>query len=128
MSLRYTWFWKSLAWGMLLVVATLTLTLMPQPPHIVRWLSWDKAQHSIAYAALMWTFLQAWEGSHVLRWAILLLLAGVVLEILQGLMGVRFMEYFDMLANSLGVLLGYAAWRTPLGRGFRRVEASLPGP
>ncbi len=126
MSLRYTRFWKSLAWGMLLVVAT--LTLMPQPPRIVRWLSWDKAQHSIAYAALMWTFLQAWEGSHVLRWAILLLLAGVVLEILQGLMGVRFMEYFDMLANSLGVLLGYAAWRTPLGRGFRRIEASLPGP
>ena len=126
MSLRFTWFWKSLAWGMLLVVATLTLT--PRPLRIdLPLLSWDKAQHSIAYAALMWTFLQAWEGSHVLRWAILLLLAGVVLEILQGLMGVRFMEYFDMLANSLGVLLGYAAWRTPLGRGFRRIEASLPG-
>ena len=126
-SLRYTRFWKSLAWGMLLVVATLTLT--PRPLQIdLPLLSWDKAQHSIAYAALMWTFLQAWEGSHVLRWAILLLLAGVVLEILQGLMGVRFMEYFDMLANSLGVLLGYAAWRTPLGRGFRRIEASLPGP
>ncbi len=127
MSLRYTRIWKSLAWGMLLVVATLTLT--PRPLQIdLPLLSWDKAQHSIAYAVLMWTFLQAWEGSHVPRWAILLLLAGVVLEILQGLMGVRFMEYFDMLANSLGVLLGYAAWRTPLGRGFRRIEASLPGP
>ena len=125
MSLRYAWFWKSLAWGMLLTVAI--LTLMPTPPQVkLPLLSWDKAQHSIAYAALMWTFLQAWEGSHVRRWAILLLVAGVGLEILQGLMGVRFMEYSDMLANSLGVLLGYAAWRTPLGRGFRRIETSIP--
>ena len=119
MSLRYTRFWKSLAWGMMLTVAI--LTLMPKPPRVnLPLLSWDKAQHSIAYAALMWTFLRAWEGSHVLRWAIFLLVAGVALEILQPLIGVRFMEYSDMLANSLGVLLGYAAWHTtPLGRRFR---------
>jgi hypothetical protein len=110
MSLRYTWFWKSLAWGMLLTVVT--LTLMPTLPRInLPLLSWDKAQHSIAYAALMWTFLRAWEGSHILRWAILLVAVGVGLEILQPLIGVRVMEYSDMLANSLGVLLGYAAWR-----------------
>ena len=125
-SLRYTRFWKSLAWGMLLTVAT--LTLMPMPPRVdLPLLSWDKAQHCSAYAALMWTFLQAWEGSHILRWAILLLVAGLGLEILQPLIGVRVMEYSDMLANSLGVLLGYAAWRTPLGRGFRHIETSIPG-
>ena len=112
MSLRYTWFWKSLAWGMLLTVVGLTLT--PRPPEIggLPLLSWDKAQHCIAYTALMWTFLYTWEGSHILRWAILLLVVGVGLEILQPLIGVRVMEYSDMLANSLGVLLGYAAWRT----------------
>jgi len=72
----------------------------------------------------MWTFLHAWEGSRVLRWAILLLVTGMGLEILQGLLGVRVMEYSDMLANSLGVLLGYGVWRTPLGRLFRRIEVS----
>jgi VanZ family protein len=126
MSLRYPWFWKSLAWVLLLTVAT--ATLMPSPPRIeLPLLSWDKAQHFIAYAVLMWIFLQAWEGRHTLAWAILLVTVGVGLEILQGWMGVRFMEYFDMLANSLGVLLGYLAWRTPLGRGFHRIEAGLPG-
>jgi hypothetical protein len=109
---------------MLLTVAT--LTLMPSPPRIGA-ISWDKAQHSVAYAALMWTFLQAWEGRHTLRWAILLIAVGVGLELLQGLMGVRFMEVFDMMANGLGVLLGYGAWRTPLGRGFLRIERSMPG-
>ena len=123
-SLRRPRFWKFLAWAMLLTVAT--LTLLPSAPQI-NLISWDKAQHCIAYAALMWTFLQAWEGIHILRWAILLLVVGVGLELLQGLMGVRFMEYFDMLANGLGVLLGYAVWRTPLGRGFQRVEKNIPG-
>jgi hypothetical protein len=109
---------------MLLTVAT--LTLMPSPPQ-VDLLSWDKAQHSVAYAALMWTFLQAWEGRHTLRWAILLIAVGVGLELLQGLLGGRFMEVFDMMANGLGVLLGYGAWRTPLGRGFLGIERSMPG-
>ena len=122
--MRYSWFWKLLAWGMLLTVVGLTLT--PRPPEFGRLplLSWDKAQHFIAYTALMWTFLHAWEGSHVQRWAILLLVTGVGLEILQGVIGVRVMEYSDMLANSLGVLAGYGVWRTPRGRIFRRIEAS----
>jgi len=109
-----------------MLLTVMTLTLMPSPPQIGVF-SWDKAQHTVAYTALMWTFLQAWEGRHTLRWAILLLAVGVGLELLQGLMGVRFMEYFDMMANGLGVLLGYGAWRTPLGRGFLRIEKSVPG-
>ena len=126
MNLRHTRFWKSLAWGMLLTVAI--LTLMPNPPRIdLPLLSWDLAQHCIAYAVLMWTFLLAWEGSHILRWAILLLVTGVGFEMLQSAVGGRFTEYFDMLANSLGVFLGYAAWRTPLGRGFLRIETSISG-
>ena len=49
MNLRHTRFWKSLAWGMLLTVAI--LTLMPNPPRIdLPLLSWDLAQHCIAYA------------------------------------------------------------------------------
>jgi hypothetical protein len=118
-SLRYTRLWKFLAWAMVVAVATLSLTLSPPQINLILW---DKAQHTIAYSVLMWTFLQAWEGSHVLRWVTLLLTVGVGLELLQGVMGVRLMEYFDMLANGLGVLLGYAAWRTPLGQGFRRIE------
>ena len=127
MTLRYPRFWQTLAWTLLLTVAV--LTLMPRPPRVdlIPLLSWDKAQHFIAYAVLMWTFLQAWEGRHTLRWAVLLVLAGIGLELLQGAMGVRFLEYFDMFANSVGVALGYLVWRTPLGRGFRYIEASIPG-
>ena len=110
MSVRYTWFWKSLAWGMLLTVVGLTLT--PRPPEIggLPLLSWDKAQHCIAYTALMWTFLHTWEGSHILRWAILLLVVAVGLEILHPLIRLWFMLYPFMLAFHLSVFLLYCAY------------------
>jgi hypothetical protein len=127
MTLRYPRFWQTLAWMLLLTVAV--LTLMPRPPRVdlIPLLSWDKAQHFVAYAVLMWTFLQAWEGRHVSRWVTLLVLVGVGLEMLQGAGGIRVLEYFDMFANSLGVALGYLVWRTPLGRGFHLIEASIAG-
>jgi VanZ family protein len=127
MKLVYPKFWQALAWLQLLIVAV--VTLMPEPPDLdaMPVLSWDKAQHFVAYAILMWSFLQAWEGRYVGRWVTLLVVFGVVLEFIQGIMGVRVMETFDMLANSLGVLLGYLAWLTPLGHGFRYVEGGIVG-
>lgn len=123
-SLRYPRLWKLLAWLLLLAVAT--VTLMPRPPRLdLPLLSWDKAQHFLAFAVLAWVFLQAWEGRHSLFWAVFLVVVGVGLELLQGLMGVRYMEFFDMLANSLGVLLGCLLWRTPAGQGFHFLEARL---
>lgn len=121
-SLRYPPFWKSLACVMLATVVA--LTLMPSPR--VMLLSWDKAQHCITYAVLLWTFLQAWEGRYAVRWGVAFIVTGVGLEIAQGFMGLRFMEYSDMIANSLGVLIGYAVWRTPLGQVFLRIEAIVP--
>ena len=124
MKLRYPWLWKLLAWLLLLTVAI--VTLMPPPPRLdLPLLSWAKAQHFIAYAVLAWSFLQAWEGRHTVFWILMLIVAGVLLEVLQGLMGVRIMETFDMLANSLGVLLGFVLWRTPAGQGFLFLEARL---
>jgi len=124
MSLRYPWLWKLLAW--LLLISVVALTLMPIPPSLdLPLLSWDKAQHFLAYAVLAWAFLQAWEDRHTLFWILFLVIVGVGLEVLQGLMGVRFMEFFDMFANSLGVLLGYLLWRSPAGRGFLYLDARL---
>jgi VanZ family protein len=124
MKLRRPWLWKLLAWLLLLTVAI--VTLMPRPPRLdLPLLSWDKAQHFLAYAILAWSFLQAWEGSHAVFWILFLVVVGVLLEVLQGLMGVRSMEVFDMLANSLGVLLGFLLWKTPAGRGFLFLEARL---
>lgn len=54
-----------------------------------------------------------------------LVLYGVVLEILQGLTGYRMMDGGDMLANSIGVLIGLAVWFSLLPHWFRRIESNF---
>jgi len=113
MTLRHPLFWKLLAWSLLATVVFLTLT--PRPPKVsMVLLSWDKAQHFLAYMVLTWLFAMAWEGRRLIAWMAFLLCVGVTLEWLQGAMGIRVMELWDMLANSIGVGLGWLISRTPL--------------
>ena len=95
-------FWPSvalIAWG----------ELTPLPPHLSGLLSWDKADHFIAYFGLasMATLILGLRPR--LAWAILgvILLSGV-LEILQAFAG-RDAEVLDFVANSLGAMTGTLA-------------------
>jgi len=113
-TLVFARLWRTIGWLMLGTVVALTLT--PSPPKLkLALLSWDKAQHTLAYALLAWWFLQAWVAAATRNILVGLVLLGIVLEIAQGLMGVRFMEITDMVANGIGVVVGYMLARTPLG-------------
>lgn len=101
--------------GWLLVATVIVLTLMPKPPRLPFFLlDWDKAQHLLAYAGLMFWFRQAFARRW--RWIGFLIGLGVSLEYIQGWTGFRQFDYDDMLANSLGVLAGLLLAATPLGR------------
>jgi hypothetical protein len=111
-SLTYRWLWQTIGWlGVLIIIA---LSLIPQPPSLPEPFSWDKFQHVLAYAVLMWWFRQAFTSRKL--WAYMLLLLGVGLEGLQGLTSYRSLAYGDMVANALGVGCGIALASTPLGR------------
>jgi VanZ family protein len=95
-------------WPAIAVVAWGELTPSP-PSEVSELLSWDKAQHFIAYFGLALLGVLGW--SH--RRAPLLIFAGVValggtLEILQAIVG-RDAEWGDMLANTLGATAGTLA-------------------
>lgn len=117
--LRHLRFWRAGAFAALALVVWLSLT--PAPPSPPVGLSWDKAQHALAYAFLAWWFAQAWRR-RVPAVAVLLFAAGLVLEGLQGLGGERTMSLADAAANGVGVVLGLAVVRTPLGRVFQGIE------
>ncbi len=124
MRLRHPLLWKLFAWSLLATVVFLTLT--PSPPKVsMAFLSWDKAQHCLAYMLLMWLFAMAWEGRGLVAWTLFLVCIGVTLEWLQGIMGIRVMEIWDMLANSIGVGLGWAISRTPFRRTLVWIESRL---
>ncbi len=120
--LRFHRLWQGLGWLMVCAVIWLSLTpTPPQPP--LYWLSWDKANHLIAYGTLMYWFAQAFVRHW--RWPLFLVALGLALEVLQGLGGVRSLDGFDMLANTLGVFLGYWLATTFLGRAVASVDRLL---
>jgi VanZ family protein len=97
--------WRLL--GLCLICSIVFLSLQANPMELSRVEMGDKWAHLLAYGVLM-----AWFGLIVhRRWqwlpAVLFVLLGVGLEFIQGLTGYRYFDMADMLANALGVMLGY---------------------
>lgn len=91
------------------MAAIVWLSLTPSPPKVDFEQS-DKVGHFLVYGALMawFCFLYRKTPIRVLYGAGFVAM-GVTLEFIQGVLGYRTYEVFDMYANTLGVLLGWAA-------------------
>lgn len=111
--LRYFNLWLGIGWLMVVTICYISLTTSPPDLNIdIAYL--DKIEHFSAYFILMFWFAQLYEVNKTRLFFVLLFISmGVVLEILQGIGGVRYFEYYDMLANSLGVFI---AWLVTQGR------------
>ena len=119
--LQYRRVW--LASGWLLVVLVVCLSLMPHPPEPLSFKNADKLEHVFSYAMLALWFCQLYR-SVKLRAAVVIALVGlgVALEFVQGWTGYRMFDVLDMLANSVGVMLGWLLVLTPLGNLFVYIE------
>lgn len=107
------------------MVTVTVLSLTPQPPQMhVTW--GDKLQHMIAYAALMAWFIQVYSRDRRPRLAGWLLTLGIAIEFLQWLTPYRSFDVLDMVADALGIGLGWALG-TALARAaiLSRVEAMV---
>jgi VanZ family protein len=70
----------------------------------------DKIGHLLAYGSLMLWFSLLYRSLPArLAYGAGFVALGVVLEFVQGTLGYRSFEVADMAANTLGVLLGWAA-------------------
>ena len=87
------------------------LSLTPNPPQ-VDFEESDKVGHLLAYGALILWFCYLYERTRVQAvYAAGFIAMGIALEFIQGATGYRTFEVLDMVANSLGVALGWAAAR-----------------
>jgi len=93
--------WLGLGWCLVALVVWLSL----KPPSEGMWLINDKLAHVLAYFSLSAWFCQIYRPRY--RVALALLALGALLEILQGLSGYRVMSAADLLANSVGIILGW---------------------
>lgn len=103
--------------GWALVALVTVLSLIPHPPHSHVTFG-DKFGHVLAYFTLMAWFGQLFSGHY--RLALAFLAMGCGLEVVQGMTGYRDASLLDMLANGLGVALG---WLT--SRRFPELRARL---
>ena len=111
--LRYFKVWLSIGWLLVIMMCYVSLTSTPPKFHI-EFKYIDKVGHFFAYFILMTWFAQLYKSSRTrLFYVLFFITMGIMLEILQGLGGVRLFEYYDMLANALGVAF---AWLITKGR------------
>ncbi len=82
------------------------LSLMPQPPEISVEHG-DKFGHVLAYAVLMYWWAQLFVSTRQRLWlAAGLTGLGIAIEYVQDWTGLRTFDYFDMLADAVGVTIG----------------------
>ena len=95
-----------LAVGWAMIAAVVWLSLTPSPPQ-VDFNQSDKVGHLLAYGGLMFWFSQLYSRRAFLFLAFVAM--GVGLELVQGELAYRSADIYDAAANTLGVLLGWAA-------------------
>ena len=104
-------------WGWAAAIVCLSLTSAPPELGIAHG---DKLGHLAAYGVLMFWFSQLYASTAArIAYAVGFSAMGIGLEFLQGHLGYRSYEEFDMVANTAGVVLGWAAalpFRKPLLR------------
>jgi VanZ family protein len=122
--LRYHRLWLALGWAMVGLVVV--VSLVPVPPETMTFEAQDKLLHLAAYGGLMLWFGAIYRTGSPRRWVgALLVLMGAVLELAQGATGYRSPQLLDVLANGIGVLLGWLLARTRLGSALLIVESRL---
>ena len=98
--------WVLIGWAMVAGIVWLSLTSAPPK---VEFEASDKLGHLLGYGTLMFWFSQLYTRTSRVLYAAGFAAMGVALELAQAQLGYRSYEVFDMYANALGVLLGWAA-------------------
>ena len=125
-SLHHARVWLLLGVLLVLLVTIASVMRVPAPAEAV--LSHDKLVHLGVYAILMGWFAQIYQrGTARVLLALLLVAMGIGIEYWQGSTLTRQFDRYDMIANTVGVLLAWALVHTPLGNVLHAVERRIDG-
>ena len=107
-GLHWYGLWWLLGWGWVALVWYLSLTSQTLDIDLGTSFN-DKIGHTIAYAWLMVWFGNLYVCRHGrISYGLIFIAMGILLEVLQGsVTSVRQFSYGDMLANTLGVIVGF---------------------
>ncbi len=119
--LRHMWLWRG--GGRALVLASIAVALLPAPPGMGSFTFDDKIAHAVAFALLMLWYAQIYAGRRDrVRCASSLAVLGLIIELLQSLVPYRSADGWDLVADCVGVGLGFLLAQTRLGNMLSRFE------
>lgn len=101
-------FWRWSFWSIVLVTVWLSLIPGDQVPSAFHF--WDKAQHAFGFTVLGFLGLMAYPG-RVSPLFLSLALLGAGIEVAQWLTGWRTGDWQDWVADCVGIVIGYVAWK-----------------
>lgn len=114
LPLNYLKIWQTI--GYLLVILVITLSVISPSSNSELFKINDKIGHFFAYSILMGWFAQWHEKSHFKYLAIVFIMLGISLEIVQTFLPERMGDVNDVIVNSLGVFVAWGLANTALGR------------
>jgi len=124
-DLKLRFLWLAIGYGLVMLVVFLSLTSDPVSLNL-DFPDQDKVFHALAYFALMAWFAQIYHDKFQRNMiALVFVFMGVTLEYLQGFDPNRYFEFADMVANSVGVALGFAVALTGAKNILVKLEAVI---
>jgi VanZ family protein len=121
---KFSRLWLIVGWVLILLVVF--LSLFPEPPEVIEFEQSDKLGHLVAYLTLMLWFTNIHPGRNQrISLSMAFFAMGAILEFLQGLSGYRTFQYTDMVANGVGIFLGWLLAKTWLGTFLVKLDRLL---
>ena len=121
---KFSRLWLTVGWVLILLVVFFSLS--PEPPEVIEFEQGDKFGHLVAYLSLMLWFANIYPGrNQQISLSLAFFAMGAVLEFIQGLSGYRTFQYTDMVANGLGISLGWFLAKTWLGTFLVKLDRLL---
>ncbi len=105
-ALRYRNRWMSLGWFMLGIILVMSLLPLPEQPDAP--MHSDKYVHALVFAVLMLWFSSLVSRRQLPQVFLLLVAYGGCMEVLQSFTPYRMMDVGDLVADCLGLLIGWA--------------------
>lgn len=101
--------WKVL--GLIGLVLILIASILPQSGELPNIQHLDKILHLSVYMIASFYFHQLFKNNYFFKVSIYLFLYSGLIELLQGLTESRSAEWQDLVANGIGLIIGYALSR-----------------
>lgn len=127
LPLRHLRFWRIT--GLMLLLLALAAALMPadwfwdEGDDVFSWFDHsDKLLHAMTFLTLSVWFSGQYRPPAYLRVGLALLLFGLLIEFCQFMVGYRTADWRDMVANTVGVIVGFSVAIAGLGGWSQRLE------